>query len=619
MEDRTRVLSRSRVARLELLISVAEHVTSILDLDRLLTEVGNLIKDVIPYRHFAIFLYDDERKELIWKFGIGYSDASREKLARFPIGRGLVGRAVRMRSSVVSVDVDHEPDFLPAETASGEAIRSALAIPLIHQDRVVGAMTLESVLLAEFTEVQEQILSPLGCILAIAIDNANLYQASIRDAATKELLYEVSREMSSILDLQPLLDKIADLLMKVIDYQLFAIFLLDPATGDLVIKNTRGWSAEAIQHYSRVKKGKGLFWKAIEEKRPTIVEDTSKHPTYLPKRTVDGQRLNSQINVPLLTKDRPIGVMSLEGHRNCCVDPEHERILSTLANQIAVAIENAQLYEELVSRKRKLDSDLQIAKELQLAMLPNVPPKIPGFEIGSIYLPADNLGGDFYDFFRLPARRRVPMSSFDSVVEASISDVSSRLPPNRRGLVIADVSGKGVAAAMTMAASRGAVRSAALDEEQPSAVLYRTNRRLYLDIKRNVYITLCYGVLDPAQGSFTYSSAGHFPPLLMRANGKVTSLEAGGTILGMFDKEEFEQETIELSRGDLICFYTDGIVEAFNGLDELYGEDRLEDQLRATRHLSANEVTQQLVGSVEEFARGTPQHDDMTVIVLKSV
>ncbi len=619
VNERAKTLSGSRVARLELLISVAENVTSILDLDRLLKEVGTLIKEVIPYEHFAIFLYDEERRELIWKFGVGYTEDSRRNLERFSINRGLVGRAVRTRSSVVSVDVSHEPDFLAAETASGEALQSALAIPLIHQKRTVGAMTLESVRLAEFNEEQEQILSPLGSILAIAIDNANLYQTSIRDAATKELLFEASREMSSILDLQLLLDKIADMLLKVIDYQLFAIFLLDPHSGDLILKNTRGWSAEVIRHYSRVKKGEGLFWKAIQDKCPTITVDTSKNPDYLPKRTVDGQRLNSQINVPLLAKDRPVGVMSLEGDRNCCVDPEHERILSTLANQIAVNIENAQLYEELVSRERKLDSDLQIAKELQLAMLPNVPPKITGYEVGCIYMPADNLGGDFYDFFRLPSRRRPPMSSFDAAIDASFTDVSLQLPPNRRGLVIADVSGKGVAAAMTMAASRGAVRSAALDEDQPSAVLQRTNRRLYLDIKRNVYITLCYGVLDPASGSFTYASAGHFPPLLMRANGKASFLEEGGTILGMFDKEEFAQETVELDRGDLICFYTDGIVEAFNEKDESYGEDRLENQLRTTRQLSATEMAHRVVASVEEFARGTDQHDDMTIIVLKSV
>ena len=202
----------TRIERLELLLTVAKELTSILDLDLLLKRVSSLIKGVIPYEHFALLLYDEDSKELIWEFGIGYSSEARQRLERISVSRGLVGRALRTRSSVISLDVSEEPDFLPAETESGAKIRSALATPLVHHDRVVGVMTLESTRLAEFTEEQEQILSALASILATAVDNASLYQASQRDAATKELLFEISREMGSILDLHVLLDKIADLL-----------------------------------------------------------------------------------------------------------------------------------------------------------------------------------------------------------------------------------------------------------------------------------------------------------------------------------------------------------------------------------------------------------------------
>jgi sigma-B regulation protein RsbU (phosphoserine phosphatase) len=504
-----------------------------------------------------------------------------------------VGRAVRTRSSVISLDVSDEPDFLLAETESGAMIRSALATPLLHHDHVVGVMTLESTRLAEFTEEQEQILSALASILATAVDNARLYQASQRDAATKELLFEVSQEMGSILDLHPLLDKIADLLKKVIDYELFAIYLMDPLSGDLILRNTRGWSAESIRRYSRVRKGEGLFWKAIQERHSFVVENTSEQPSYLPKETDDGGELATQINVPLVTKDRPIGVMSLEGGEACCVDAEHERVLNTAANQIAVAIENAQLYEEILSRERKLESDLQLARELQRSMLPDEPPVLPGFEFGSTYLPADNLGGDFYDFLRVPE--------------------------GGTGIVIADVSGKGVAAAMTMAASRGAVRSAMEHGNHPAALLQAANRRLFRDIKRNVYITACYGVRDPTRGTLSYSSAGHFPPILVRGTGETQYLEAGGTILGMFDEVGYEEETLQLGSGDLICFYTDGIIDAFNTKDEPFGEKRLEHLLTKIHRLPATEVVRRLVSTVQDYAAGCGQHDDMTVIVLKAV
>jgi sigma-B regulation protein RsbU (phosphoserine phosphatase) len=172
---------------------------------------------------------------------------------------------------------------------------------------------------------------------------------------------------------------------------------------------------------------------------------------------------------------------------------------------------------------------------------------------------------------------------------------------------------------MIMAASRGAVRSAAQYQEQPNATLHAANRRLFRDIQRNVYVTMCYGVLDPTQGSFTYSNAGHVPPLLVRGSGEVSYLDAGGTVLGMFDGSRFEEQTVVLRSGDLLCFYTDGIVDAFDGNDDIYGAERLEKLLLAIRRMPAAEISRLIVASVEEFSRDCAQHDDMTVIVLKSV
>lgn len=581
-----------RLERLELLLSVAQDLTSILDLDKLLGRAGHLLQGFAPHDHFAIFLYDREHEELIWKVGIGYTEESRRRLERFPVSRGLVGKAIRTRAAFLSQDVSQDPDFLPAQSEKGEVLRSALAIPLIHQDEVVGAMALEGTRVGQFTDEQQRVLSALGSILAIAIVNARLYEASLRDAATKDLLYQVSRETSSILDLYPLLDKVADMIKRVMDYQLFAIYLLDPASGDLILKNTRGWSVESIRRYRQVPEDSGLFWRAIRERRSFTVDDTAKEPGYLLKETYDGHRLASQINVPLVAKDKPVGVMTLESQRPGGFDEEHQRILDTLASQIAIAIDNARLYEELRSREQKLENDLQLARALQRSMLPDEPPTIPGFELGTAYLPADNLGGDFYDFIRV--------SSY------------------RTGIVIADVSGKGVGAAMTMAAARGSVRSAAENHEEPAGLLHAANRRLFRDIKRNVFVTLCYGLLDPTRGTLTYSSAGHNPPLLIRENGEVVHLEAGGTVMGMFDGVTFEQETLKLGSGDVVCFYTDGVVEAFNRDEDVYGEKRLEQLLQMTRRLPAAEVARLVVQSVEEFARARPQHDDMTVIVLKS-
>lgn len=583
---------RSLLEKYQVLVSVARELTSILDLDLLLNRVGDLLRKVVPHDLFAILLYDEAREELIWKSGRGYSPESIVKLGRIPVTGCFVGRAVRQRQPVISGDVSREPDYLRVTTVGGLEPRSELAVPLIHKNKVVGAISIECTRPSCFTDEDAELLSALSSLLAIDIVNARLYEASQRDAAAKELLYEVAQQLSSILDRDELLENIAEQLKRVIDYEILGIYLVDPLSGDLILKVTRGFSAESISRLSRVPAGRGLLGRAIREKRSFIVEDTSKEPDYLPKESAGGHALHTLMNVPLLTKDRAVGVLSLEAAEKNVFNVEQQKLLDTLAGQIVVALENARLYEEISARERKLDSDLQLAREVQLSMLPDQPPHLPGFEVGTAYLPADNLGGDYYDFVRLGSLRH--------------------------GILIADVVGKGVAAAMTMAASRSAVRSAAEMEESPAAVLRVANRRMCRDVRRNAYVTLCYGVLDPAEGTFSYTSAGHYPPVLIRQNGECSYLDAGGTILGMFDGTTYPEETVELRSGDVVCFYTDGIVDAFDLKDELFGEERLERLLLANHRLPAPEIARRIVEAVQEHARGRDQHDDMTIIVLKS-
>jgi sigma-B regulation protein RsbU (phosphoserine phosphatase) len=586
------LIERNLIEKYQVLLSVAQELTSILDLDLLLGRVGHLLQEVIPHELFAILLYDEKREELVWKAGLGYSEESQAKVARFPVTQGLVGRAVRQRALVVSPDVSREPDYLRVRTKSGSLPRSEIAVPLIYQGRVIGAMSVECTRAACFTEEHTRLMTGLSNLVAIAIANASLYENSLRDAATTELLYDVSLQLTTILDLGELLERIADQVRRVIDYKIFAIYLVEQGSGDLLLKTTRGLAARSIQALKRLPAGKGLMGRAIRERRSFIVEDVLSEPDYLLKECLDGTPLSSQMNVPLLTKDRVVGVLSLETGAKTVFIPEHLRLMDAVAGEIAVALENAQLYEELRTRERKLQSDLELARELQLSLLPAEPPSLPGFEVGTVYQPADNLGGDYYDFVRLGAVRT--------------------------GVLIADVCGKGVAAAMIMAASRSAVRSTAETEENPGAALRLANRRLCRDVKRPAYVTMCYGVLDPARGTFTYSSAGHYPPVCVRENGEILYLNAGGTILGVFEGAAFPEETVELRSGDLVCLYTDGIVDAWNLEDELYGERRLERELLANRRLPAPEIARRVLQSVQQHARGREQHDDMTLILLRS-
>jgi sigma-B regulation protein RsbU (phosphoserine phosphatase) len=256
-----------------------------------------------------------------------------------------------------------------------------------------------------------------------------------------------------------------------------------------------------------------------------------------------------------------------------------------------VSVNNAQLFQEVLHKEQKLEADFALARDLQSSMLPVAMPEVEGFDVASFYRPAESLGGDYYDFIWLD----------DGAL----------------GLAVGDVSGKGVAAAMTMAATRSALRFAARINTSPSQVLYHTNRRLFRDLKNRNFVTLFYAILDPARRLCRWCNAGHHPPLLVHADGGIEPLDGGGTVLALFDKTRYTSATTELQPGDLLCCFTDGVVEAFSAADEEFGKARLEEILRKRRSQPAREVVRAVTGELRKFTRGAPQHDDITLVVLK--
>jgi len=272
--------------------------------------------------------------------------------------------------------------------------------------------------------------------------------------------------------------------------------------------------------------------------------------------------------------------------------PERVELLDTLARQMAVAIDNARLFEQLLAKEQRLEADFALARDLQASMLPAVLPLIPGFQASSVYKPAESLGGDYYDL--LP------------------------LDENRLGLAVGDVSGKGVAAAMTMAAARSALRFAARIHSAPSQVLYHINRRLFRDVKKRAYVSLFYGVLDLPGRIFRWSNGGHLPPILMRADGSTDELVRGGVPIALFDRSRYDSGRVKIEPGDVLFFYTDGLTEAVDRLGEEFGKERLLAALRKSRDQSPREILRAVQNEVKKFSRGGAQQDDMTVVILKA-
>lgn len=581
--------------RLQQLINeLSVEFISILDLDVLIERVAQRVKEVIDYKFFNIFLVDEMRGGLAWKKAVGYAP---EAIARYPVipfDRSIASAAWREGLTIIVGDVQRDARYFPVETTEDEIPRSEIAVPLMiaRDQKIVGVLTIESAEPNYFTREHERVLNVLGNHLAIALDHARVYDELRQRTRELRTLIEIGHEITAILDLDRLLQTIAPLLERVINYEFLLVGLIDEEDDDFVWHVEYGYGVEKFERASRSPLSQGVVGRAVRERRTQIVSDVLRDPDYFVTDNWRGQGQRSEIAVPLIYEEKVIGVVALEHRRTNAFNEYHARILENIANPLAIALVNARLYAQHVEHERSLEREILMARDVQRAMIPD-PLNLKGFEIAARLESALNLSGDFYDY--------IPLSE------------------NRLGLMIGDVAGKGVRAAMGMAAARSHLRSAARRGGGPTRVLRDANTRLHRDLKANLLLTLVYGVLDLETRSFQYCNAGHNAPYLVRASGKVRPLKTGGLLVGVFDKQQYKAETIQLEKGDLLFFYTDGLTEARTPERQEFGEQRLIDFLLAHRHLKASALVDAVVKEVREFARDDDMQDDLTLLAIRVV
>jgi sigma-B regulation protein RsbU (phosphoserine phosphatase) len=313
---------------------------------------------------------------------------------------------------------------------------------------------------------------------------------------------------------------------------------------------------------------------------------------YAPDVSVDpyyiscGNDTRSEVAIPLHVDSKLVGVFTASHNELDGFDGDQLRLLQGLSGHIAVAVQNALRFQEERSEREKMNREAQEARSIQQALLPRSSPFIPGFAVSGMSIPAGAIGGDWYDFLDLGE--------------------------GRWGLVLADVSGKGTAAALLMSATRAMLRSLAETSCTPSEVLTKLNRLLVEDFPSGRFVTMVYAVLDSNKGTaHTYANAGHLPPLLVDATGARFLETEMGLPLGI-RVGSFSETTIALGDKARIALYSDGITEATNQRDEEYGPARL-----AAHMLSGGSCPEMLVEDVRAFANGEGLHDDATVIMLR--
>jgi len=350
--------------QVDFLLRFADALNTTLDLNTLMHRVADLVRAVIDYRIFAILLVNDRTGDLRMRFQTGHApDVER---LRIKLGRGIVGQAAAERRSVLVEDVTKIDNYIDANPD----VRSELAVPLIHKNRVVGIIDLQSEQVGFFTEEHQRLLELTASRMAIAVENARLYTRVARQAQTLTVLNEISREITGILDLDDLLERIGLLLKRVVDFQMFTILLWNDRTERLEHRFSSRFG-ERVSRDHNVQLGEGIIGHAAQSRTPLLVPDVRKDPRYI----VANPEVRSELSVPLIDKGRVIGVMDLEHTRVNYYTEEHQTTLTTLAAQVAVTIINARLYQRISDEEQRLERDLSMAREVQLRLLPSSPPQ----------------------------------------------------------------------------------------------------------------------------------------------------------------------------------------------------------------------------------------------------
>jgi sigma-B regulation protein RsbU (phosphoserine phosphatase) len=566
------------------LFDLGRQIASVIEFDELLERIPDLIRRLLQFDAFAVYLLDEHDNTLTVAYAVGYPTL--QNFALMP-NEGIIGRVVTSQQTIVIGDVEADPRYI----AVVPGMKSTIAVPLVHQAKTIGALNILSREADRYSDRDASILWQFAALVAAALVNARLFDQQRLDAGAFETLARIGREVAAVLDLDDLLSRVVELTRHVVDYRTFGILLLDDERKELEIKIAVQYGEKVV--VPKVPLGEGLVGYAALHREAVNVPDVSKDPRYI--KIVDDVR--SELAVPMLLKDRCIGVFDLESPELDAFSKRDVEILTLLASQVAVAIENARLYEAVSATEARLEKELKFAQRVQAALLPSALPKrLKGVDIAGSFTPARELGGDFHDF----------------------------LVPESNTLIVAlgDVSGKGVPAALYSVFAGELVRGRTFrrrylpERSSPANVLSSINTILHERQLEEYYCTLCYALFDLKRRTVTLANSG--VPYPVRVSGEICEqIELPGVPLGSFFGVTYDEVTLPLANGDLFVFCSDGVSEAMTREGEEFGAERLLEVVRRVRHETAREIVQAIAGAVDDHRAGFPSNDDTTIVALK--
>jgi serine phosphatase RsbU (regulator of sigma subunit)/putative methionine-R-sulfoxide reductase with GAF domain/anti-sigma regulatory factor (Ser/Thr protein kinase) len=570
-------------------------------LDAVLTELErNLASDIA-----AIWLLDEED---LYCAAVHGARASELELARqnSPDATGMLAAALLTRQPFIRKPTD---PFGPSAYAAGfDANHSAIAVPLRIGDQSVGALTLAHHTPGRYGHEAQAMATTFASYAAVAIENARLYDSSQEQAYASAALLQVAQAVVSLSDIDEILGTIVRIMPILVGVERTAIYSWDESAG--LLRPAQEYGIPDELHATLWKTFEAgefpLLTEAIQQGQMVMCQDARLGPeswlTVCPCSNEELQAVTYSddrllVALPLMLKGETYGVLLVEeaiGGRR--FRNRRLEILNGVAQQVALAIQNDLFQKEMVNRER-LETEVQLARQIQETFIPKQLTAPQGWDLAARWRTALQMGGDFYDVINLP--------------------------DGRLGLFIADVADKGIPAALFMALTRTLIRAAVLQTDSPAGALMQVNNLLYPDCEQGMFVTAVYGALDPQTGRFTYANAGHNPPLLVRSSPAkepgttIESLTRTGIALGVIERAEMTERSLELAAGDRLVFYTDGITEAFSAAGEVFGDARLLNVLRKSEAGNSQRLLDEIDEAVIAFVAEYPVSDDITLIVLR--
>ncbi|MDW8298167.1 MAG: GAF domain-containing protein [Anaerolineae bacterium] len=562
----------------ETLRDVSEALVSSRDVKSVLDELLNSLRKVVDHQAALIALLRPEQGDYIVRAARGEVDARAILDQTFPLDDQMPERLWTLLRQL------QLPEDDPIKSA-----HDRLFAPMQVGGREIGLLALERIGADHFDEEDIKIINAFANQAALAIEVAQLFAAKEEEAWVTSALLSVAEAMSSSLDLSQMLETLVSLTLMLVDVQCCGIMAWDAEFRRLGNGTARGLAPNAVAEFRTLVINDHPLLDLLQKcSAPMTVGSGTGHP--LPEDLVRLFGMSALFVMPLVARGTLVGAMFVDPPRRDGDANRRLQILNGIAHQAALALQTARLQAEAQERQR-LERELDVAQRIQHSFLPQQLPHLEGWQIATFYRAARQIGGDFYDF--------IPLKS------------------GKWGIVIADVADKGVPAALFMALCRTNIRAAAFNRDDPVETLLRVNELLLSDSRSDMFVTVWYGVWNPATGEIAYANTGHNPPLLMSADGSSVELTAKGIALGVIENIKLEKKTCVMASGDILVAYTDGITDALRSDGTEFGVIGLHNTVLHHRQRSAVEIEQAIIQALDKFTGNEPPFDDVTLIVIK--